>query len=90
VKEPIMQSGGDGGSVNTDTTWRYSVFGPDRLGKGAVLFTGPDGIRDHRVQVEEEHRYVGGEQTRQKELVKWTIYGELHEVYLIQDQKLLA
>ncbi|CAH1795083.1 unnamed protein product [Owenia fusiformis] len=48
-------------SQKTDTTWRYSVFGPERLGKGAMLFTGPDGIRDHRVtaQPESEHRWVG-------------------------------
>jgi len=43
----------------TDKTWRYSVFGGERLGRGAVLFTGPDGIRDHHVSVSPEHRYVG-------------------------------
>ncbi len=27
--------------------------------KGAILFTGPDGMRDQRVQVEADHRYIG-------------------------------
>ena len=27
-------------SFRTDTTWRYSVFGSERLGRGAMLFTG--------------------------------------------------
>ena len=26
---------------------------------GRMLFTGPDYLRDHRVKVEEEHRFVG-------------------------------
>merc|ERR1712137_128274 len=26
---------------------------------GRMLFTGPDYLRDHRVKVEEEHRYIG-------------------------------
>jgi len=42
-----------------DLAWRHSVFGGDRLGRGAVLFTGPDGIRDHHTSVNGEHRYVG-------------------------------
>lgn len=35
-----------------------SYEGEVRKPKGAVLFTGPDGIGDHRVQVEEQ-RYIG-------------------------------
>ena len=31
----------------------------DRLGKGAVIFTGPNALTDYRAKVEPEHRYVG-------------------------------
>ena len=37
-------------SERTNTTWRYSVFGPDRLGKGAMLFTGKLTLKLKRVK----------------------------------------
>ncbi|XP_013390094.1 uncharacterized protein LOC106158587 [Lingula anatina] len=40
--------------------WKYSIYGHGRLGPGGpMLFTGPDGLWDHRVRVQDEYRYVG-------------------------------
>ncbi|XP_064643282.1 uncharacterized protein LOC135497345 [Lineus longissimus] len=36
-----------------------SVYGTDRIGRGSMLFSGPDGLRPYRMRVEDEHRYVG-------------------------------
>ncbi|KAL4239403.1 hypothetical protein ACF0H5_000219 [Mactra antiquata] len=36
-----------------------NILWTDEPWKGRVLYTGPDGICDHRVTVEPEHRYVG-------------------------------
>ncbi|XP_074648601.1 protein SPMIP2-like [Tubulanus polymorphus] len=38
---------------------RVSVYGTDRIGTGAMLFSGPDGLRNHVMKIESEHRYVG-------------------------------
>ncbi|XP_070545047.1 protein SPMIP2-like [Ptychodera flava] len=45
-------------SATSNATWR-AKYGGRAMGKGAVLFTGPDGIGDYRVQVVTNDRYVG-------------------------------
>ncbi|XP_077999339.1 uncharacterized protein LOC144452171 [Glandiceps talaboti] len=45
-------------TVNSNSTWR-AKYGGRAMGKGAVLFTGPDGIGDYRVQVVTHDRQVG-------------------------------
>jgi len=48
------------GRGHSQTTWRYDLEKNDeRLGKGAVIFTGPNALTDYRAKVEPEHRYVG-------------------------------
>jgi len=45
-------------SNRTNTTWRADVFGKPRLNRGAMVFTGPDGLRQHRQSVLDPD-YVG-------------------------------
>ena len=46
-------------SMRTDASLRCSAFETNRLGGGPMLFTGPDGIRDHRQRVVVDYRYIG-------------------------------
>ena len=48
--------------MNRSSSVVSSYVGEKRKPKGEVIFTGPDGIRQHRVKVKEEpwrQRYVG-------------------------------
>ncbi|XP_071953397.1 uncharacterized protein [Antedon mediterranea] len=45
-------------STYSDATWKTPT-GSNPMGKGAVLFTGPDGIGDYKVNVVTDDRFVG-------------------------------